>query len=311
LITFTNPRILPEILRFSSRKKNPDCSFFVGLTAVLKTKELIMSNAFQRRPLGDTGVSVTPLGLSASYFPGKKSVYAAAAEGVNLFFGYGFDLQMIRALRELMKSGRDKFVLVTGAYNYLWWAQDVRKAFEKRLRQFDTDYIDVFLFMGVMKPAEFTSRVHEGLLKLKDEGKIRAIGVSGHNRAFLGKLASEGDVNAVMLRYNAAHRGAERDIFPCLAAHNPGVISYTATRWTALLRRPKAWPEGARIPTAGECYRFVLSNPHVHTVLTAPRSERELRENIAAVHKGPLDEEDMKFMRQFGDAVYNQKRWFM
>jgi aryl-alcohol dehydrogenase-like predicted oxidoreductase len=202
-------------------------------------------------------------------------------------------------------------VLVTGAYNYIWRAQDVRKAFEKRLRQFHTDYIDVFLFMGVMKPSEFTPRAHDDLLKLKEEGKVRAIGLSCHDRTFLGQLAAKGELNTLMLRYNAAHRGAERDIFPHLAEHNPGIIGYTATRWTALLRRPKTLPKDARIPTAGECYRFVLSNPLVHTVLTAPRNESELRENIAAVRKGALDEDDMKFMRAFGDTVYNQKKWFM
>lgn len=263
------------------------------------------------RPFGNTGISVTPLGLSASYFPGKKAVYAAAEEGVSVFFGYGFDVQMTRALRELMPSQRDKFTLITGAYNYIWLRQDIRKAFEKRLRQFKAEYIDVFLFMGVMKPAEYIPKVHEQLLKLKEEGKVRAIGLSSHDRSFLGTLAANGAVNALMLRYNAAHRGAEQDIFPHLALHNPGIISYTATRWRYLLRRPKAWPKNARIPTAGECYRFVLSNPNVHVVLTAPRSERELRENIAAVQKGPLNEEDMKFMREFGDAVYNQKKWFM
>ncbi len=270
-----------------------------------------MSTPFQLRPFGSTGISVTPLGLSASYRPGEKTVYAALEEGVNLFFAFGIDTQMTRALRDLMPPRRDKFVLVTGAYNYIWWAQDVRKTFEKRLRQFNTDYIDVFLFMGVMKPGQFTPKVYEDLLKLKEEGKVRAIGLSCHDRSFLGRLAANGDVNALMLRYNAAHRGAERDIFPHLAAHNPGVISYTATRWTYLLRRTKGWPKNGRIPTAPECYRFVLSNPNVHVVLTAPRSERELRENVAAVRKGPLGEDDMKFMCEFGDAVYNQKKYFM
>lgn len=270
-----------------------------------------MSLPFQPRILGSTGINVSPLGLSASYLPGRKTVYAAAEEGINLFFSFGFDVQMMRALRELMTPHRDRFVLVTGAYNYIWRAQDVRKAFEKRLRQFRTDYIDVFLFMGVMKPAEFTPKVQEDLLKLKDEGKVRAIGLSCHNRPLLGKLAGGGAVDTLMLRYNAAHRGAEGDIFPHLAAHGPGVIGYTATRWTALLRRPKTWPKDARIPTAGECYRFVLSNPHVHAVLTAPRNERELRENVAAVRRGPLNDEDTKFMCEFGDAVHNQRKWFM
>ncbi len=266
---------------------------------------------FETRPFGSTGINVTPLGLSASYLPGKNTVHAAADEGINLYFAFGFDFQMTRALRELTAARRNDLVIVTGAYNYIWWAQDVRRTFEKRLRQFKTDYIDVFLFMGVMKPAEFTQAARESLLRLKEEGKVRAIGISCHNRPFIGKLAAEGDLNSLMLRYNAAHRGAEQEIFPYLAQHHPGVISYTATRWTYMLRRPKTWPKDGRIPTAGECYRFVLSNPHVHTVLTAPRNVRELRENIAAVRKGPLPEDDMKFMREFGDAVHAMKKWFM
>lgn len=263
------------------------------------------------RPLGNTGINVTPLGLSASYWPGARTVRAGIEAGINFFFAYGFDRQMIRVLREILPSRRESLVLATGAYNYVWAAQDVRKACEKRLRQFHTPYIDLFLFMGVMKPEEFPPRVREELLKLKEEGKVRAIGLSCHHRAFLAGLAAEGSVDALMLRYNAAHRGAEQEIFPRCAAHNPGVISYTATRWTALLRRPGSWPKGGRLPTAGECYRFVLSNPHVHAALTAPRNERQLHENLAAVGSGPLDESDMAFMREFGDAVHREKKWFM
>lgn len=162
-----------------------------------------------------------------------------------------------------------------------------------------------------MKPEQFGPRTSEEMLKLKEEGKARGIGISCHNRKFLGQLAQDGNLDTLMLRYNAAHRGAEQDIFPQLSVHDPGVISYTATRWSYLLRRPRTLPKGSRVPTAGECYRFVLSNDHVHTVLTAPRNMRQLRENIEAVRNGPLDQDDMKFMKEFGDAVHSQKRWFM
>lgn len=270
-----------------------------------------MSIAFELRALGATGINVTPLGMSASYYPGKKAVWAAVDRGVNLFFAFGFDEQMIRVMRELLPSRRDEFVIVTGAYNYMWRAQDVHKTLEKRLRQFNTDRIDVFLFLGVMKPGDFTMKVREELSTLKEGQKVRSISVSCHNRAFLGKLATEGVVDTLMRRYNAAHRGAELDVFPHLYVHKPGVIGYTATRWALLLRRPRDWPENGRIPTAGECYRFALSNPNVHVVLAAPRNERQLRENIAEVEKGPMDEDDMKFIREFGEAVHKRKKWFM
>ena len=270
-----------------------------------------MSPGFELRPFGSTGIGVAPLGMAATYRPGRKAVYTAFDEGINLFFAFGIDRQMTRALSEIMSANRDRVVLATGAYNYVWRAQDIRRTFERRLRQFMTDYIDIFLFQGVMKREQFTPMVYEAMLKLKDEGKVRAIGISCHDRKFLGKLASDGGVNALMLRYNAAHRGAEQDIFPYLGVHNPGVISYTATRWTYLLRRPRNMPEDTRVPTAGECYRFVLSDPCVHAVLTAPRNERQLRENIEAARKGPLDEDDLRFMRGFGDVVHDQRKWFM
>jgi len=46
-------------------------------------------------------------------------------------------------------------------------------------------------------------------------------------------------------------------------------------------------------------------------VLTVARNERELRENIVAAQQGLLAEDDMIFMRAFGDAVHAQKKWFM
>jgi aryl-alcohol dehydrogenase-like predicted oxidoreductase len=182
---------------------------------------------------------------------------------------------------------------------------------EKRLRQFRTDAIDVFHFLGVMKPDEFPPAVLEQLLRLKEDGLVKAVGISCHDRSFAGHLAASGDLDVVMIRYNAAHRGAEQEVFPSTALHDVGVVSYTATRWTYLLRRPKGWPGSERIPTAGEAYRFVLSDPHVDVCLTAPRNLAQLEENLSALGRGPLSEAEMAFMRRFGDVVHARQKWFM
>ena len=271
--------------------------------------------------LGRTGLRVSRLGLAATYRPGKHSVRRAIDEGINYFFYFGIDTQMVKTLREMMRNNREWYVVATGAYNYIWWHQNIRKTLEKRLRQLKTDYIDIFLFLGVLKETEFSESLQEELCKLREEGKVRSIGLSTHNRKLAGKLAAEGTVDVLMIRYNAAHRGAEQDIFPYLLVkdrsafdgkvHNPGVVSYTATRWRYLIQRPKNWPKDGRIPTAGMCYRFVLSNPNVHVVMTAPTNEKQLIENIAAIQQGPLSEDDMAFMRQFGDIVHHTKKWFM
>ncbi len=266
---------------------------------------------FQFARLGRTGIRAFRLGLSASYLPGQRTVERALDEGVNYVFCYGFDLQMIRVLRRLPADRRDRITVATGAYNWIVWRQDLLKTLEKRLRQLRTDHIDVFHFLGVMKPEQLTPRVWDQLAMLRADPRVRAVSISCHDRKFAGQLAAKGVLDCLMVRYNAAHRGAESDIFPHLAAHDPGVVSYTATRWKFLLRRTRDWPKDAPVPTAGQCYRFVLSNPHVDVCLTAPRSETQLVENLAAVRQGPLPEDEMAFMRSFGDAVHGNAGWFM
>ena len=106
-----------------------------------------------------------------------------------------------------------------------------------------------------------------------------------------------------MIRYNAAHPGAEVEIFPRLDRRRPAVVAYTATAWRKLLRAPGGWK--GKVPTAlGDCYRFCLASPHVDVVLTGPRNVAELRENLAAVDRGPLSPAEMEEMRAFGRAVH-------
>lgn len=272
--------------------------------------QVSVQSSFAETLLGRTGIPVRRLGLSASYWPGRKTVYHALDAGLNFFFCYGFDLQMVRVLRDTFRTRRQDLVVATGAYNLIWGYPNLRKSLEKRLRQLGTDYIDVFLFLGVMKPEQFPDEVVAELCRFREEGKVRAVGLSCHDRRFAGALAAEGTLDALMIRYNAAHRGAEREIFPHLATHDPGLIGYTATRWSYLLRRPRGWPKREPVPTAGDCYRFVLTNPQVDVCLTAPRNLKQLRENLAAVANGPLADSDMDFMRRFGDVVYHTGKMF-
>ena len=105
-----------------------------------------------------------------------------------------------------------------------------------------------------------------------------------------------------MIRYNAAHPGAEREIFPNLRERRPTVLAYTATSWRKLLQRPKGWD--GPVMTAGDCYRFQLSSPHVDLALTGPASRAELEANLDALAKGPLAADEEKWMRAFGHAVH-------
>ena len=270
-----------------------------------------MPPEFLREPLGKLRSPVCRIGLSATYRPGRATILRALDEGLNYFFYFGFDSQMTAVLRDAIHARRDQYILATGAYNYIFGHQNLRRALEKRLRQMHTDYIDIFHFLGVTKARQFTPQVREELQAVRESGLVRGVGISTHDRKLAAQLAREGTVDAITIRYNAAHRGAETEIFARLPESNPAVVSYTATRWTALIRRPRGYPKDGRVPTAGMCYRFVLSNPAVHVCLMAPSNLRQFETNLAEIRRGPLDEDEMQFMRDFGGVVYEQQKYFM
>jgi len=169
---------------------------------------------------------------------GMVALWKALDEGLNYFLYFGFDTHMTSVLREVLPGKREQYVLATGAYNLIWGHQNLRKTLERRLRQLRTDYIDVFHFLGVTRREHFTPRVREELQAVRESGLVRGVSMSTHDRKFAAELVREGTLDAMMIRYNAAHVGAETDIFPYVgeAAGNPGVISFTATCWTQLLR---------------------------------------------------------------------------
>jgi predicted aldo/keto reductase-like oxidoreductase len=89
------------------------------------------------------------------------------------------------------------------------------------------------------------------------------------------------------LRYNAAHRGAETEVFDQLSNQGkPGIVSYTATRWGQLLN-PKKVPPGEKPLSASDCYRFVLSNPNVDICMCGPRDRGQMKEALRSLELGP------------------------
>jgi aryl-alcohol dehydrogenase-like predicted oxidoreductase len=245
------------------------------------------------------GKRVHRLGLAASKGIDEATIREALDAGVNyLFFTRK---SMVRPVREAVRRDRDRLVIASGpVLGYL--AGSIRRATEKVLRTLGTDYLDVLQIFWLGRMSALTEGNVEEMVRLREEGKVRALGVSIHDRPRAGRLAEDSALDLLMIRYNAAHPGAEEDVFPHLARRRPAVVAYTATCWRKLLRPPKGWEGPAA--TAGDCYRFCLTSPHVDVVLTAPASAAELRENLQALERGPLSPEEEVRMRALGRAVH-------
>lgn len=246
------------------------------------------------------------LGLSLNYGIDEASVRAALDRHPTYVFWPSRDGQkMGDTLRDALRRDRERHVIAT-VPSLAYFPGQVRSSVEKALRTLQTDYVDVFQLGWLGRTSALTGGIADEMQRLKAEGKVRLLGASIHDRPRAGRMAEDSILDMLMIRYNAAHPGAERDIFPHLARRRPLLVAYTATCWGRLLKRPSGW-DGA-VPTAGQCYRFCLSSPHVDLVLSGPGSAAQHEENLAAVARGPLSPDEMDFMRRFGDRVHQKNR---
>ena len=96
------------------------------------------------------------------------------------------------------------------------------------------------------------------------------------------------------------------EVFPFLPeTDRPGIVSFTNTRWGGLLKL-KNMPENEMPPTASDCYRFVLSHSDVDLAVCAPNSMKQLKEDLEALHGGPMSEDELARMRRIGDYVHER-----
>jgi aryl-alcohol dehydrogenase-like predicted oxidoreductase len=172
-----------------------------------------------------------------------------------------------------------------------------------------TDYIDVLTFYYVEKSDEWEEITARGgalqyLQDAKRDGIVRRLGVTSHQRRLAARMAETGLLDLVMVRYNAAHRGAEQDLFPVMESLGLTVIAYTALRWAALLRPTPDDPPKFFVPRAPDWYRFVLQHSAVAVTLAAPQSRAELEEDLRVLEATkPLPDAEYAALAEHGERV--------
>jgi aryl-alcohol dehydrogenase-like predicted oxidoreductase len=261
----------------------------------------------ERVVLGRTGRMVSRLGIAAGFGVPAAAIEKAFHEhNLNYFYAsFPRRRQIKRALGNLLPRYRDGMIVAVP-----YWPVEkgifLRRSVEGWLRRLNLDALDVLLLQGIDKPSP---RPLDRALRLKEEGKVRFIGISAHERPFLGSVARgevEVPADLFQIRYNAVHTGAEQDIFPYLPQENrPGTVIFTATCWRKLLKA-KNMPAGEAPLSAADCYRFVLSHPDVNICITGPSNAGQMEDNLRALEAGPLDEEEMARIRRIGTHIYGR-----
>jgi aryl-alcohol dehydrogenase-like predicted oxidoreductase len=260
--------------------------------------------SFDRAILGRTAMEVCRLGLASSYGAPASAVEQAFDHGVNYFYWGSLRRDKFGDGLRALAPRRDRLLLVTQSYSRL--ASLIAPSLERALRALRFDYTDALL-LGLWNGAP-PPRILDACRKLRARGLVRYLAVSTHSRPLIARLAPDPQFDIFHVRYNAVHRGAESEVFSQLPAVNPpGLVSFTATSWRQLLS-PQRIPSGEKIPTAADCYRFVLSQPAVNICMTGPADAAQFQQALEALRRGPMAEHELAWMRRVGDAIYGKPR---
>ena len=106
---------------------------------------------------------------------------------------------------------------------------DLRKSLEGSLKRLNVDYLDLYLIHWPSTEVPLDESIGT-LMELKDEGKIRQLGVSNFDENLLEDaiaFAGQGQISANEIEYNYGNRKEVRGLLEFCKKHGITVIAYT------------------------------------------------------------------------------------
>ncbi len=196
------------------------------------------------RQLGNTDIRISPL-IMGTWQAGRqmwadiddgdsvRAIRAALDAGVTAIdtasvYGAGHSERMVA---RAVGADRQRVVLATKVFANEMKYDQVLAACERSLTNLKTDYIDLYqihwpsgAFGSDPVPIEDTMRA---MVKLKERGSIRAIGVSNFSRDQLAEAMEHGEIVSLQPPYSLFWRHVERDAGPLCLKHDLAILAYS------------------------------------------------------------------------------------
>lgn len=302
--------------------------------------------------LGRSAVSVNPVGFGANavgghniYGPqdedkGRALVKSAIDQGINLIdtayiYGPGRSEELIGEVITELGARQEVVIATKGAHRGNTTGRDIdnspafmRECVESSLRRLKTDYLDVFY---IHLPDDKTPKYEAvgELQRLREEGMIRAIGVSNFSVEQLLEADRDGYVDVIQNEYNLFAREAEQTLLPLCVERNISFIPYFPLASGLLTgkyadgRTPDA-SRTAYLPAFSEkCFAdnvakvsqlepiakkhgceiehialiWCLTMPGIDTIIPGAKNSSQLQSNLRAANV-TLDESDLKIIAE-------------
>jgi aryl-alcohol dehydrogenase-like predicted oxidoreductase len=242
---------------------------------------------YDRVPLGNTGITMSrmAMGTGTSGYGGSSNqtrqlgikglsdlLRAAFDEGIN-FWDTADQYGSHPHVREALKSvDREQVVILTktNAKNY----KDVKKALERFKTETGSDYFDIVLLHAVTDP-EWNKNMKgamEALSEAKEEGTIRAHGISCHSIGALRTAAEEPWVDVDLARYNPGGVAMDADV-PTVRE----VLTRMKTNGKAIINM-KVYGAGQLAGQKDECLEFFTGTPFMDSFTLGIESYEQLKD---------------------------------
>jgi myo-inositol catabolism protein IolS len=273
-----------------------------------------------------------PLGMGGSFYgldhqhqQGEAEIVsaleAALENGITHFdtatdYGDGYSERLFGRFMAADPARREHIFLASKANLNDISPQAIIKAIEASLQRLQTDVIDLY-YLHWPRSTQDMRPWMEGLETAREQGKIRAIGVSNFSVAQMQQLTEVGQIDAYQLGYNLLWRFGEKEILPYCVAQGIAVIAYSALahgilsgkyaralefvptdqRWSISLFKNEIWPDvhaavetfkqvsvREQVPLAYLALRWLLHQPAITSVLVSAKNEQQVLENRKALN---------------------------
>lgn len=190
--------------------------------------------------LGKSGVAVSDQifgcwAIGGTYFTGAEDAQSEAAirEAIDAgitsldtayIYGKGHSEQIVA--RSIKGYDRTKLTLITKLWKDRMAKDLVETACDQSLKDLDTDYIDVYFIHYPSDAGVPIADTMEAMMKLKEKGKIRCIGVSNFSKGQLEEACKYGQIDVIQPCYSLVWRFLDLEEMDFCVQNGIGIISY-------------------------------------------------------------------------------------
>ncbi|MBZ5727815.1 MAG: aldo/keto reductase [Acidobacteriia bacterium] len=207
----------------------------------------------QKKRLGQSDMELTPIGIGAWAMGGGgwafawgpqddtqsiAAIHAALEHGVNwidtaAIYGLGHSEEVVaRALADWKGARPYVFTKCARTWNEkgeihsVLKGDSIRRECEASLRRLQVDVLDLYQ-VHWPDPSEDVEEGWGAMARLKEEGKVRWIGVSNFNGGQMERCGRIAPVTSLQPPYSAISPDVEKEHFPYCRQHGIGVIVYS------------------------------------------------------------------------------------